>query len=279
MTWQRHRKIVIRRYAYFLVSLQAILLSFLVDLYSQITGVSGDAAARALVWILQAAGGILYIVICPYLFHSLAGREVPPWQRWLFLSLDAVVVSAALANLVFPAVAAIAESLAVVLFSMIVYGLVYVGVRLPGIGEPTLRRALLIFLCLSAVFFPLMAVDALMSETGLLGSLQFLNNLAQPVYFLALTSLTIVFGVRYLNRPAYRERGRLTQYFLSAFGVTQREAQIITELMDGASIKGIGRKLFISPKTAENHVYSIYQKLGVRNRVQMFQVLSTNSIE
>jgi DNA-binding CsgD family transcriptional regulator len=279
MTWQRYRKTVIRRYAFFLVSLLLVLLGFLVDLYSQIAGLSAEAVARALVWILQAAGGTLYIVICPYLFHSLAGRAMPLWQRWLFLALDAAVVMAALANLAFPGVAAIPLALAGVLFSMILYGLVYVAVRLPGVGGPTLRRALLIFLCLSAVFFPLMAADALMSGTGILASLRPLNNLAQPLYFLALTALTIVFGARYLNRPAYREQGRLTDYFLSAFGVTPREAQIIAQLMDGASMYRIGRNLFISPKTAENHVYSIYRKLGVRNRLQMFQVLTTNSIE
>jgi DNA-binding CsgD family transcriptional regulator len=279
MTWQRYRKPVIRRYAYFLVSLLLILLGFLVDLYSRIAGLSADATARALVWILQAGGGTLYIVISPYLFHSLAGRSVPPWQRWSFFGLDAAVVLAALANLAFPGVAAIPVALAGALFSMIAYGLIYTLVRLAGIGEPTLRRSLVIFLCLSALFFPLMVLDVVMSETGFLGALQFLNNLAQPAYFLALTSLSIVFGVRYLNRPAYREHGRLTDYFLSAFGVTPREAEIIAQLVEGANLKGIGRKLFISPKTAENHVSSIYRKLGVRNRLQMFQMLTTNSIE
>ncbi len=119
----------------------------------------------------------------------------------------------------------------------------------------------------------------LLSGLRVLAVFQFMNNLAQPVYFLVLAGLSIVFGLRYLNRPAYSEKGRLTEYFLSAFGVTPREAQIIGLLADGASMKGIGQKLFISPKTAENHVYRIYQKLGVRNRVQMFQLLNTNSVE
>jgi hypothetical protein len=130
-------------------------MGFLVDLYSQVAGLTADAATRALVWVLQAAGGALNIVICPYLFHSLAGRTVPPWQRWFFLALDAMVVLAALANLAFPGIAAIPVALSLVLFSMIFYGLVYVGVRLAGIGEPALRRALLVFLYLSAAFFPL----------------------------------------------------------------------------------------------------------------------------
>jgi DNA-binding CsgD family transcriptional regulator len=106
-----------------------------------------------------------------------------------------------------------------------------------------------------------------------------MENLAQPVYFLALNCLTIAFGVRYLNRPAFAEKDRLTEYFLSTFGVTEREREIIGLLLEGAGSKQIGEKLFISPKTAENHLYNIYQKLGVRNRVQLFQLIRTNAIE
>jgi len=279
MIWQRYRKPVIRRYAVFLVSLLLVLLGFTVDLYAEVAGLSFVVAVRALVWVFQAAGGTLFIVICPWLFHSLAGRPLPAWQRWLFLGIDAAVVLAALANLAFPAVAAVSAALSGALFAMIVYGMVYLAACLPGIGERTLRLALLVFLCLTAVFFPLMLIDAAMDRFAFLSVFRFMNNLAQPLYFLVLTSLSIAFGLRYLNRPAYAERGRLTDYFLGAFGITAREAQIIGLLMDGANMKGIGQKLFISPKTAENHVYNIYQKLRVRNRVQMYQLLGTNSID
>jgi DNA-binding CsgD family transcriptional regulator len=279
MIWQRYRKVVIRRYAYFLAALLLVLLGFIVDAYVPLTSLSATPALHALVWVLQAAGGVLYIVICPYFFHSLMGRVFPAWQRWFFLALDALVVLAALANLAFPAVGAFPLGLGAVLFSMILYGLVYTAIHLRHIGEQILRRALVIFLCLTAVFFPLMLIDSAMSEVGFLAVFHFMNNTAQPAYFLFLNCLSIVFGLRYLNRPGYSEKGRLTDYFLGAFRITGREAQIIGLLMEGASLKSVGRKLFISPKTAENHVYNIYQKLGVRNRVQMFQLLSTNAIE
>lgn len=272
LIWQRYRKVVIRRYAWFLCALFLILLAFLVGLYAEITSISPAPVVRAIVWILQAGGGVLFIVVCPYLFNALVGRIMPSWEKALFLALDAAVVLAALANLAVPAATAIAYALAGVLFAMILYGLVFTAVNLRNIGEPPLRRALLIFLCLTAVFFPLMLLDVATSEG-------FLNNLAQPVYFLALTCLTVVFGVKYLNRPGYSHKGKLTDYFLSAFGITEREAQIIGLLMDGASMKRIGDTLFISPKTAENHVYNVYQKLGVRNRVQMFQMMSTNALD
>ena len=103
--------------------------------------------------------------------------------------------------------------------------------------------------------------------------------MAQPLYFLVITSLSIASGLRYLNRPAYAEKDRLTDYFLRVFGVTERDTQITDQLLDGASTKMIAKRLFISPKTAENHAYNIYRKLGVRNRVQMFQLIRTNSLD
>jgi hypothetical protein len=63
MIWRRYRKLVIRRYGWFLLSLYLLVLGFLVDLYSRITGLSATAEARSLVWLLLAGGSILYIVI------------------------------------------------------------------------------------------------------------------------------------------------------------------------------------------------------------------------
>ncbi len=277
MIWQRYRRTSIKRYGLFLCALCLILLGFLVDLYAREVFSSPVPAAADVVWILQAAGGCLFIFICPYLFHSLVGREVVLWQKILFAVIDAAVVIGALANIAFPRAALFGIGLSAVLFSMIVYGVVFTVVNLSRIGERTLRRALVIFLALTVVFFPLMLADAAMSFAQFLSMFQFPNNLAQPAYFLILNCLTIVFGLHYLNRPAFSEKGRLSPYFLDTFGVTDRESQIIGMLLEGSTTGRIAEQLFISPKTAENHVYNIYQKLKVRNRVQLFQLIRTNA--
>jgi DNA-binding CsgD family transcriptional regulator len=278
MIWQRWRKAVIRHYALFLLGSWLILFGFLVDTYAGITGTADTVAARGVTWILQAAGGVLLVVVCPRLFMALAGRSQTRVARILLFGLDAVVVAAALVNLAAPRVTAVAWGLAAALFGTIAWSISYIAVRLRSIGEPTLRRALAIFLGLSAAFFPLMLLDVAMSFVPFLSALSFMNSLAQPVYFLALNCLTVVFGLRYLNRPGFSERGKLTEYFLSTFGVTAREEQIIGLLLEGAGAKEIGQKLFISAKTAENHVYNIYRKLGIQSRVQMFQLIRTNEL-
>jgi DNA-binding CsgD family transcriptional regulator len=130
-----------------------------------------------------------------------------------------------------------------------------------------------------AAFFLLDALAAAAALADLLFPALRFTGVAQPVYFLALNVLTILFGLRYLNRPAYADQDRLTEHFVSAFKVTEREQEIIRLLIEGTAGKAIGERLFISPKTVEDHVYNIYQKLGVKNRVQLFRLIRANALE
>jgi DNA-binding CsgD family transcriptional regulator len=279
MVWQRYRKPVIRKYGYFLLSLYLILLGFLVDMYASIASLDGSIEARSVVWILHAAGGVLFIAASPSFYHSLVDLALSQAKRIVFFSIDALVCLAAFANVAFPWWAPATIFLSGVLFAMIVYGLAFIAGHLGRVGEPSLRRALTVFVALTVCFFPFMLIDAAMSYLPFLSVFGFLQNLAQPLYFLVLNCLTIAFGLRYLNRPAYAEKEKLTDHFVSTFGITEREREIVGLLLTGLGTKEIGAKLFISAKTADNHVTNIYRKLGVASRVQMFQLIRTNAIE
>ena len=49
-------------------------------------------------------------------------------------------------------------------------------------------------------------------------------------------------------------------------GLTARETQVLRLIADGATTREISERLFISAKTADNHIQHIYTKLGVTNR-------------
>jgi DNA-binding CsgD family transcriptional regulator len=282
---QRYRKAVIRRYGLFLLSLFLLLLGFSVQLYARIAGWQGAAAAGHAVWILFAAGGLSFIFWAPPFYHSLLGLPFGGWVRVVFFCLDVLAAAAALANLLLPAWTFTGVALNLLLFALVLYGLVLIAANLAKVGEKVLRRALTLFFVVSLAFFPLMYVDSAMAYlpalAGLAGlaGLAFLEGLAQPLYFLVLNVLTILFGLRYLNRPAYAENNRLTAHFLSTFQVTRREQEIILLLLEGAGGREIGTRLFISPKTVENHIYNIYQKLGVNSRVQLYRLIRANALD
>jgi len=52
----------------------------------------------------------------------------------------------------------------------------------------------------------------------------------------------------------------------SEMNLTPRETEILHSLVDGASYKKIGEKLFISPLTVHSHIKRIYEKLQVHSR-------------
>jgi DNA-binding NarL/FixJ family response regulator len=57
--------------------------------------------------------------------------------------------------------------------------------------------------------------------------------------------------------------------FFFVHKISKREREIIQLMLDGMSNADIEKKLYISPHTVKNHIYNIYQKLGVKNRVQI----------
>jgi ATP/maltotriose-dependent transcriptional regulator MalT len=52
------------------------------------------------------------------------------------------------------------------------------------------------------------------------------------------------------------------------FGLTERELEVLSYLAEGLSNREIAERLFISPKTASNHVSNVLRKLGVQGRVE-----------
>lgn len=51
--------------------------------------------------------------------------------------------------------------------------------------------------------------------------------------------------------------------------LTTREREVLELLLLGKSNREIEERLFISIRTVKNHVYNIYRKVGVRNRMQL----------
>ncbi|MBN1951582.1 MAG: response regulator transcription factor [Bacteroidales bacterium] len=51
--------------------------------------------------------------------------------------------------------------------------------------------------------------------------------------------------------------------------LSEREKEIISLLSEGMSFKEVGERLFISPRTVENHKNNILEKLSLRNTIEL----------
>jgi DNA-binding CsgD family transcriptional regulator len=70
--------------------------------------------------------------------------------------------------------------------------------------------------------------------------------------------------------------GKLAR-FCESFGISKREREIIAQVMLGKTNKDIERILFISHNTVKNHLYSVYQKAGVKSRSELIHRINLAS--
>jgi DNA-binding CsgD family transcriptional regulator len=65
--------------------------------------------------------------------------------------------------------------------------------------------------------------------------------------------------------------------FIRYFNISPREKEIIDRLMEGSAYKQIGDILFISPRTVESHVYRIFKKCGVSNKIELINLILSHT--
>ncbi|MBA7679336.1 hypothetical protein ES703_87625 [subsurface metagenome] len=63
--------------------------------------------------------------------------------------------------------------------------------------------------------------------------------------------------------------------FLEEYKISKREEEVIQQLCKGKTNKEISETLFISLQTVKDHVYRIYQKTDVKNRVQLINLIQS----
>jgi DNA-binding CsgD family transcriptional regulator len=99
-----------------------------------------------------------------------------------------------------------------------------------------------------------------------------------PVLFFSLNLPPVIYLNIFLKKY-YRQtvlepekQGDLTQLFFN-HNITNREQEIIQLILKGKSNKEIEDELFVSMQTVKNSVSIIYKKLGVKNRIQLSNLI------
>ncbi|MGD9527783.1 helix-turn-helix transcriptional regulator [Pseudonocardia sp.] len=66
---------------------------------------------------------------------------------------------------------------------------------------------------------------------------------------------------------------------LRALGVTSREVDVLRLVVGGLSNRQIGERLYLSPKTVERHLGSLYDRTGVRNRAALRELARDHGVQ
>ena len=81
-----------------------------------------------------------------------------------------------------------------------------------------------------------------------------------------------IFLIAYFLRypvPAAAVNEEPSKEFLSKYGITDREREIILKVMQGKSNEDIARELVISLATVKTHLHNIYKKIGIEGRYEL----------
>lgn len=80
--------------------------------------------------------------------------------------------------------------------------------------------------------------------------------------------LGLYFRKKWSNQNASLENQTPNYAAIKRLGLSDREQEVLQELVGGFSNKEIGDRLFVSESTVKSHVSSIYSKLEVNRRPQ-----------
>jgi DNA-binding CsgD family transcriptional regulator len=69
--------------------------------------------------------------------------------------------------------------------------------------------------------------------------------------------------------PRRRSSGTAVPPALRALGVTSRELDVLALVADGCTTREIAERLYVSPKTVERHLSSLFDRTGLRNRTAL----------
>jgi DNA-binding CsgD family transcriptional regulator len=125
--------------------------------------------------------------------------------------------------------------------------------------------------------------DGVWNENGFEIGIQLVPPFWRTTWFAFLVLLFVVSGVATVVRmwmklrSAFMVVGDRADSVIDSYGLTAREQEILRLILQGASNKDIERKLFISASTVRNHIYNIYQKLGVQNRLELINLIGKDA--
>jgi DNA-binding CsgD family transcriptional regulator len=191
----------------------------------------------------QVFAGLFFIFLCSYsigfylFFHSDTGQ-------WLKVTDIAVDVFAWMAVFII---------------------LIYFTFMAPKEKKPIHRKASVSFFYFYLIFYVIWSLSVLPPEP--------IRHYLVFVTYIIFNLIPLIwipkYYLKFVVSPSEEKNLTSTAGFINKYNITQREQEIIHLVLGGKNNEKIAEILFISPSTVRNHIYRIYQKLNVKNRLQL----------
>lgn len=116
------------------------------------------------------------------------------------------------------------------------------------------------------------------SDRGILIGLFFISILF-AFHLIPLFFLSMYLDRNFVEPVTRREFEDSLAAFIEKFEISKRETEVVELICKGKSNQDISESLFISLQTVKDHIHRIYLKTGVRNRVQLTNLIRSHYTE
>ncbi len=248
------------------------LLSMLVEaarIYSRIVPVDMYFLKQVVYFVFDPAGEILQFFLLPVLAFAVFGKEIPRKLKVISKIYAVIIVATFPLEVLFknPIIHSTRDLAGYFVFYSFSYVIIFLNYR--KASSSNLQKVLRSYLILALTVIPY----AFIFQTGIAAGFIHIHHPEIPfpyiLYCLLFNILCLVNAYKYLFAPVNKREQVLTENFLQKYNITERENEIITLLLKGYNNHQIGKLLFISSGTVKNHVYNVFQKIGVENRTQL----------
>ena len=238
-----------------------------------------SSALFEIITVFQVSGDInILMVLClPVLFHGILGIRHRKTADFLILLIAAVVgvmkfypyLFAFNRTVSFYPVRAVSAASAVLTAAVCIYLAVLFILydkRIKDRFQKSAARSIFVFFAVFILFDYLTARNTfILSQIG--ETAPFLANFGFYAFWNAYFLCFTVKSDREIRN--FVMQSGISDTFVKKFGITAREKEVIGMIMQGMSNPDIADKLYLSLKTVKNHIHNIFQKTGVRTRMEL----------
>ncbi len=224
------------------------------------------------IWMaIVIADGAFLLSFVPYFTTWIIAH---PWRnpyKTIFFICSLVFVGVSIADLVFDSVILSRLSFLICLF-VIAFCLVVMLRNRKGIEDRDVRHMILTIVIVGLSLLPFIMASFFVD---------YIRSITSQVIILAYSIVILVFLFISISRKLSEEKEIVDKeeekngsaVDLSIYHITEREEEIIELICEGNTNKEIAQKLSLSVNTVSNHITNIFDKTGVRSRIDLLNLV------
>lgn len=279
----RNRNILVGIYVIIQI---AILIYLLLTLYvycaSSVIGMKSFDNFSLLIRILKTIQNFFLLLLPIFLQRMLSYKNVR--KRNIFFLILAIFVSILAFspyffdlknNIIYPGYIFQRISIYFVFF----YSLIIISKNLKKIKNKHIVFMMRVFIVLNIMFFPNFIIEDIYIFKGDMQKIFIVGVIFGSVFYFIWNIFFINFISNYVKfLPIIINLDDVVRNLdiLEKYKITTREKEIIFLLVEGYSKKEVAQKLFISELTVKTHIRNIYEKLGVKNRIELLKLVESS---